>query len=351
MRLAAVPSSVQKGFASQQQALEVLSQLADEAGLSSEGLHAAHLPLLLQQLLAAETEWSVHSSEWHLLQALLRQCGGDVAACQLLSLAPLFAKLLDPKRDPLLRGTVLGLLRQLLDTPVRAAPLLKSHLPPHLPSSPPFVRQSFVDSAELCEWAEHLYAAMLLPNLVWRAGKAAEHVRLAAMTCLSKLVRSDVLTPQQASQTLPPPPPQPTAVARSQLGGHCEALPVLSGCLDDDNTETRRLGCLTLEGVLSKLGPSPLSHDQMRALYPELLKRLDDANDQASFARPSSDSLSYQLLLAWLLPSSCQAARPIGASSSRRPPLQPSLALVSGARGRVQPNLSSFLCSSLFEHV
>ena len=43
-------------------------------------------------------------------------------------------------------------------------------------------------SAEMHDWAELIFQAMLVPNLVWRAGRAAEHVRLAAMTNLSKLV-------------------------------------------------------------------------------------------------------------------------------------------------------------------
>jgi len=241
MRLAAVPSTAQKGFAAQQLALQVLAELAEAAGLaSSEELHKQHLPALVQLVLQAENyeNWNTHTSDWHLVQALLRQCGGDVAASQLLNLVPVFAKLLDPKQDPVLRGTALALANQLLDT------------------------ESFARAPELDEWAEHLFAAMFLPNLVWRAGKAAEHVRLAAMTCLSKLVVLPSLTP-------------------AQLADQCEAaLPVISGCLDDDNTDTRRLGCVTIEGILRRLGPTHLTHNWVRVLYPELLKRLDDANDQ-----------------------------------------------------------------------
>jgi len=86
-------------------------------------------------------------------------------------------------------------------------------------------------------------------------------VRHAAMTCLSKLCFLPALTPPQ-------------------LAEQCEAaLPVISGCLDDDNSETRRLGCLTLEGILRKLGPAHTAEAWVRALYPQLLKRLDDAND------------------------------------------------------------------------
>lgn len=121
MRLAAVPSTAQRGFASQQLALEVLDQLAQAAGMqSADGLHEKHLPQLLHQVLSDATysTWTAHSSDWHLVQALFRQCGGAVAASQLLHVVPVFAALLDPKKDPVLRGTALALANQLLDTEV-----------------------------------------------------------------------------------------------------------------------------------------------------------------------------------------------------------------------------------------
>ena len=150
MRPAAVPSTAQRGFAAQQLALEVLAELAEASGLpSSEALHELHLPPLLQQVLKGEpyVGWTSHSSEWHLVQALLRQCGGGVAASQLIHLVPLFAVLLEPKKDPVLRGTALALSNQLLDT------------------------EAFVCAPDLDDWAEHLFAAMFVPNLVWRAGQ------------------------------------------------------------------------------------------------------------------------------------------------------------------------------------
>ena len=46
-------------------------------------------------------------------------------------------------------------------------------------------------------WAEHVLAAMLLPNLVWRAGRVAEQVRLAAMLCVSRLLPRGLVSPTQ----------------------------------------------------------------------------------------------------------------------------------------------------------
>ena len=38
---------------------------------------------------------------------------------------------------------------------------------------------------------------MLLPNLVWRAGRVAEQVRLAAMLCVSRLLPRGLISPTQ----------------------------------------------------------------------------------------------------------------------------------------------------------
>ena len=49
--------------------------------------------------------------------------------------------------------------------------------------------------------------------------------------------------------------------------------------LDDDNVDTRRAGCAVIDALLQKLGSTRLEHERARKLYPELLKRLDDASD------------------------------------------------------------------------
>jgi len=247
MRLAAVPSTAGRGFEAQRSAVETLGMLASAAGFADTApLHAQHLPSLVLELVgdgsqdanaAPFARWQAHSTEWHLLQALLRQCDGATAASQLLYVVPALARVLDPKQEPVLRGTALALLDSLLSTP------------------------SFCAAPDLADWAELILQAMLVPNLVWRSGKAAEHVRHAAMVSITKLVPLHALTAPQLAAQLE------------------EALPVLTSSLDDDNVETRRLGCLAVDALLTKLGLGGLDNERMRKLYPELLKRLDDASD------------------------------------------------------------------------
>ena len=64
-----------------------------------------------------------------------------------------------------------------------------------------------------------------------------------------------------------------------RVGRRHHVLPVLTNCLDDDATETRRLACVVVRHAVDQLGSARLNEEAVRALYPELLKRLDDASD------------------------------------------------------------------------
>lgn len=178
----------------------------------------------------------------HLMQALCRQSEGSTSAGVLLFILPPLAAMLDPKADLTLRLTALSLFDHLLSL------------------------SDFCAAPEWGEMAEHAFAAMLLPNVVWRAGKPAEHVRLAAYLCLEKLLATG-------------------HVSGEQLGRRtAEALPLFVSGLDDDNVETRRVVCNVLAFVIPRLGGQRIDHDQMRLLYPELTKRLDDASDAVRVA-------------------------------------------------------------------
>ena len=183
MRLAAVPSTAGRGFEAQRAAIETVNTLAAAAGHTDAApLHKRLLPCLVSELLGDGSEaasaakygsWQVHRSpcpaapwsaapgsnapltvpscrvldcqahthEWHLLQALLRQCDGATAASQLLVVVPCLARLLDPKQEPVLRGTALALLDSLLDSP------------------------DFTRAAELNDWAELILQARDPPSL------------------------------------------------------------------------------------------------------------------------------------------------------------------------------------------
>jgi len=106
--------------------------------------------------------------------------------------------MLDPKEDLHLRLTALSLFDHLLAS------------------------RDFCAASEWSEMGEHAFAAMLMPNIVWRAGKPAEQVRLAAYMCLEKLLATGHVTGEQLANRA------------------AEALPLFVSGLDDDNVETRR---------------------------------------------------------------------------------------------------------------
>jgi dynein assembly factor 5 len=57
-----------------------------------------------------------------------------------------------------------------------------------------------------------------------------------------------------------------------------QLLPVLKTNLEDYDSTTRQLSCLSVAMLLEML-PGALGEDPVREMYPELLKRLDDSND------------------------------------------------------------------------
>ncbi|KAI8893080.1 armadillo-type protein [Globomyces pollinis-pini] len=104
--------------------------------------------------------------------------------------------------------------------------------------------------------------SIVIRNCTWRAGKKAMEIRSTATTLL--LILLNTIQAQGDLTTLLAP------IFETLL------LPNVLSNLDDDDMETRK-NCLTLFTILLKL---PLwTMDQLKKFYPELLKRLDDAND------------------------------------------------------------------------
>ena len=77
------------------------------------------------------------------------------------------------------------------------------------PNADPNPNQAFCSAPPLTEWAEHILAAMLLPNLVWRAGRVAEQVRLAVMLLTLTLPLTPTPTPTPNPDPNPDPHPLP----------------------------------------------------------------------------------------------------------------------------------------------
>ncbi len=105
----------------------------------------------------------------------------------------------------------------------------------------------------------------ILPNLTWRVGVVAATLRKVAVACLYTIFHGGKLD-TEAAYSLGP-----------------SLLPVLNTNLEDGDATVRRLCCLNMHMILHLL-PGALGEDPIRLLFPELLKRLDDSNDDVRLA-------------------------------------------------------------------
>merc|ERR1712045_356258 len=68
--------------------------------------------------------------------------------------------------------------------------------------------------------------------------------------------------------------------AKKLNAAFADLLPILKSCLDDSwSPDNRWIACHVLSCTLVEL-QAEISSEQLREVYPELLKRLDDSNDE-----------------------------------------------------------------------
>lgn len=120
--------------------------------------------------------------------------------------------------------------------------------------------------------AAQVLQRLLMPNLIWRVGRAEAAVRKVALAALYAQLRA---LPPHAQMT---PAHEKPLVA---LGG--QILPRLVDFLDDDAPSTRLLSCLGLSMFFQR-APGRLDGEGVRQIYPKLLARLDDAADEVRIA-------------------------------------------------------------------
>ncbi|KAJ1567969.1 HEAT repeat-containing protein 2, partial [Cladochytrium tenue] len=176
--------------------------------------------------------------------------------------------------------------------------------------------------------AATLVDSVLLPTATWRAGRRLARLRLLAVRALVRLLqgphadvspnsdrtidaadagvvtgcigwvpRSAVSTWVMAVTTAPASPAAGGTSARPP-----GLLPVLLGCLDEDDLalrlETLTAFRLLLGDVSAAHGPD-LTAAAIKLVYPELLRRLDDAADAARLAACAALSALARAVAAW----------------------------------------------------
>ncbi|GLD73285.1 dynein assembly factor 5, axonemal [Lates japonicus] len=65
------------------------------------------------------------------------------------------------------------------------------------PASPPLPTPSALERVHFHEESEKFLCDVLLPNLVWHAGRTAAAVRTSALSCLLALLHGGAITPGQ----------------------------------------------------------------------------------------------------------------------------------------------------------
>ena len=244
LQLQALPSSSVEGDANtlQRRALDVTATLANLCGYDSPASFASdHSRDLLHILCGTHGEWTKDSPDQFVFSALLFNCSVDVLEGLLDAVFSVFKGCLHEERDPHIRLETLKLLDRVLEDDTRNG----------------FVRGQ----------SKRLLAEVLLPPAVWQVGETAASIRFHAIVVLGTFFRKKLVTASElASKIL--------------MDDAMQVLPTIHSCLEEDYyADTRLASCHTLEALLNVVGPK-LTDDQKRLVYPELLKRLDDSNDQ-----------------------------------------------------------------------
>jgi len=214
--------------------------LADLCAHPRRQLYEEHLETRLGELLAgADCElWDERSAKRHVLETLLRNSGPAVAQ-HLGALVPVLTRQSSPAdASTPARIDLLGLLHFLV------------------------MEGDSTISEALREHAPALLDGVLIPNCIWKAGQGNNKIRKGGMVCIHALLKQHLVSPAALN------------AAFSDL------LPILKSCLDDSwSPDNRMIACLVLACLLTDL-QAEINGEQLREVYPEMLKRLDDSNDK-----------------------------------------------------------------------
>lgn len=224
-----------------------------------EELYKSHLRLVIKLISSNPESWTIYSPEFLIFQACLVYTG-PVASQSLDLILSILRKTMSKESDPELR------LKQFL--------LLSNYL---------IRRQETLKLAEnLTEFISSILDEIVVPSLVWSAGRVAEAIRTAAVGCLCAALDEDPKDTgenedQEESTKLFPD-------SESFLKLYERVMPILI-TLAEDNARKTRLYSLRAIAQVMKIGEklSCLRDEHIHQTYYVVLKRLDDGSDEVRF--------------------------------------------------------------------
>ncbi|XP_067912661.1 dynein axonemal assembly factor 5-like [Heterodontus francisci] len=215
-------------------------------------LYRQHISQLIGWVADTQHQWTSYSVQHLQFETIITQ-SGPVLGESLHEVFPVLKTCLQPSRDPEIRLKVFTMLSKLL---LNANETLNSH-------------------GHFSSYLETLVRDILVPNLLWHAGRTAAAIRTTAVSCLWALLHSKMITLEQALEV------------------YEHLMPKVIASLDEDSKMTRLLACQVVSAILKVCG-NQLDPDKLNKLYPEFLKRLDDGLDEVRIAAAKALGVWFQ---------------------------------------------------------
>ncbi|CAI9739172.1 dynein axonemal assembly factor 5-like [Octopus vulgaris] len=225
-----------------EQCQNCLQELADVQELpgASKQLFKEHSPLLLVKLKETHKEWTSQSFERSIFETLLMKANESALPLLTDEITEILSECLDVEKNPEFR--------------LKMMTLLSCAIIEHKPSTE--VPHPFSSNAL------QMVQKMIVPNLIWKAGRIAAAIRTSATSAVWALLQSKAVSNEEL------------------ISVSSELLPQILSSMEDDNRSTRLISCRVLTRLLETMAAcQQIDYDTLHKIYPHLLKRLDDASD------------------------------------------------------------------------
>lgn len=253
-----------------EEADRLLEVLVNMNSLSNvEDLFCGHIKFLLTSIRDDCASWTVHNAESQIFCACLRRAG--IAAARDMDLVlPILKKTMGKDADPELK------LQHFI--------LLSEFFAEHRNS------QRHIDY--LHEYVSTIIEDLIVPGLIWTAGRAAEAIRTAAVCCLCAILQSEMAnlgekgTTEEESASLEKAEKCRMSITTEQFLAIFDlAVPVIVSLADDKAKKTRLYSMRAICSLMMIGGRlACLNDEHIHRTYPAILKRLDDGCDEIRYA-------------------------------------------------------------------
>ncbi|KAF6025020.1 HEATR2 [Bugula neritina] len=235
-----------------------LKELSEVQGLEYDDLFKQHALQLLESFGDSYLHWTKGSVERHMFDVLLVN-SGPVVGELLDKIIPMITANMKSDKDIEVKSKLFSLVSGLIQN---SADTINSLIGVTLDI---FGSHLYSTQVRFGDFAVILVKDMILPNCIWKAGQTAAAFRTLAVSCLWSLLKHKLLTAEQL------------------LSVTEELLTQMLTLLEDDRLNTRLVTCRVIMHMLSVVGKEMDRH-RLYNIYPNLLKRLDDSNDNVRIA-------------------------------------------------------------------